>query len=383
MIARVELISVGNELLSGRTVNTNLAYLSKQLIRMGIGPQRHTVLPDDPEEIQRGVGAALGQSSLVIVTGGLGPTLDDVTQAAVESALSASGQKLPNRLGSACGMYYEQGGKGVILLPGVPREMVAMFEESARPIVARLIAAGRRQFIRSISFCLKNEKEIDPLLRELQRHHPQVRFGIYPAYGSVTVELKGSDEGVLERLVKTLCEAFPTRWYQGTMAEALHQALRQKMVRLALAESCTGGAIAAALTRIPGASDFLLGAMVTYSNASKEEWLGVSSEMLRAHGAVSRETAIAMAEGILERTRAELAAAVTGIAGPTGGSAQKPVGTVYIAIARKGGSTDVGRIQAPPDREAVIEKTVNTCLGALWLRVVHNECFSHDIPTNR
>jgi nicotinamide-nucleotide amidase len=161
--------------------------------------------------------------------------------------------------------------------------------------------------------------------------------------------------------------------FEGSIAEALHLAMRERGATLALAESCTGGAIAARLISFPGASEFFLGSMVVYSNAWKERLLGVSSKTLKTKGAVSRETVEEMVRGLLERTEADYVAAVSGIAGPSGGTAEKPVGTLYIAVAKRGGEIDAGRVQAPQNRLLAIEYAVDMTLTVLWRRIVHNK----------
>lgn len=189
---------------------------------------------------------------------------------------------------------------------------------------------------------------------------------VVEAFGSVQIESG-------EKTIREICKDFETFCFEGTIAEALHNALRKSGKKLALAESCTGGAAAAKLTALSGASDYFLGSMVVYSNPWKERLLGVSSETLKTKGAVSRETAEEMALGLLKRSETDFAAAITGIAGPAGGTAEKPVGTVYICVAERHGSLDTGKIAVKMDRAGVIEYATQAALAALWRRAAHNK----------
>ncbi len=368
---QIEILSIGNEVLSGQTVNTNAAYLSRKLAEMGLIVSRHTVIPDQPTEIQAAIRNS--SSSLIITTGGLGPTIDDLTLSALKPIFSSAPKLLDNPVGPAQGAYFHNKARAVIALPGVPREMIRMFEESASPLIEQLFEKIPRRYVVSRSLCLFKEVEIDPFLRQMQETHPEVSFGIYPSLGSVRVEFVGPHFDELKKLNDEIAKTFPTHTFEGTLAEAVHAELIGRKETLALAESCTGGAISARLAALAGASKFLLGCVVAYSNPWKERLLGVSSETLKTKGAVSRETVEEMAAGLLERTEADWAIAVSGIAGPTGGTKEKPVGTIYIAVARRGGLVDVGRIQARSDRASAIEEAVQTALAALWRRLAHNQ----------
>lgn len=226
------------------------------------------------------------------------------------------------------------------------------------------------EHIRKCSLCLVNEKEVAPFMQELKKSNPHVEMALFPQIG--TLDLMFQSESPVDALVDAVQEKFPSFFYgEGAIEEALHDAFIQRKKTLALAESCTGGSVSAKLTKIPNASKYLLGSMVAYSNAWKERFLGVRRSTLETYGAVSRETVIEMVGGLFNETDAEYAAAISGVAGPSGGTKDKPVGTVFVAIAERGGRIDAGVIHAPKERIMAIEFSTQLVLGALWRRLVH------------
>lgn len=366
----LEIVSIGSEMLEGYTVNTNASFLSRELSRLGYAIQRHTVLPDRIESIVGGLKEALSRVSLVIATGGLGPTIDDVTRTAAQR-LFGEEMLLKNEIGTAAGAFF-QGKQSVILLPGVPREMERMFLEEALPLIQEYYPPTHHIYRKTCSLCLLREVEVDPILRDLQRQTPSVEFGIYPSQASLLIEFSGPDKNILDEMSRKLKAKFSTFYFEeGKISEAVHGAFLARKKKLAAAESCTGGAIAARLTSIPDASNYFLGSLVVYSNQWKEHFLQVSRSTLDHSGAVSRKAVEEMVKGLFHETEADYAIAVSGIAGPSGGSLEKPVGTVCIAIGERGHKTDIGVLQAPKDRASAIEWTVQTSLGALWRRLVH------------
>lgn len=226
------------------------------------------------------------------------------------------------------------------------------------------------EYIRKCSLCLVSELEVAPFLQELKKGHPQVEMAVFPFVG--TLQIMFQSEFQLDTLVEAVQRRFPTFFYgDGRIEEALHREFIVRKKTLAMAESCTGGAIAAKLTAIPDASKYLLGSIVAYSNAWKERFLQVSRSTLKERGAVSREVVIEMVQGLFQETDADFAAAVSGIAGPSGGSKEKPVGTIYIAIGERGQRIDAGVIYAPKERLAAIDAAVHYTLGGLWRRIAH------------
>lgn len=228
------------------------------------------------------------------------------------------------------------------------------------------------EYIRRCALCLLNEKEVAPFLQKLKESHPEVEMAVFP--GSGTVQIMFQSEKPVDALVDKVQEKFPTFFYgEGKIEEAVGREFIARKKTLALAESCTGGALAAQLTSIPHASQYLLGSIVAYTNGWKERFLQVSRTTLEQRGAVSRETVIEMVKGLFNETEADLGVAVSGIAGPGGGTKAAPVGTIYIAIGVRGEKIDAGAIHAPPhDRSGAIDMAVHLILGALWRRLAHS-----------
>lgn len=227
------------------------------------------------------------------------------------------------------------------------------------------------EYIRKCALCLINETEVAPFLQQLKKEHPQVEMALFPSPGAIQIMFQS--EVPVDHLVDQVQKKFPSFFYgEGRIEEALQREFIARKKTLALAESCTGGAMAAKLTSIPDCSKYFLGSLVAYSNGWKERFLQVSRTTLKQKGAVSREVVIEMVQGLFNETDADFAVAVSGIAGPSGGTKEKPVGTIYIAIGERGHKVDAGVIYAPPERHAAIDLSVHLTLGALWRRLVHN-----------
>ncbi len=401
---RIEVLTIGDEVLEGQTLNTNGAFLGGHLFEMGYAIQKLSVLPDEPDAIRDAMHEALGRANLVITTGGLGPTIDDLTKglgaecmgrqlkfdshlydelkkrypesdALKNQALVPEGAiLLKNKIGSASGLLLLSEEGSLLLLPGPPRELEPMFKEEAAPLLERHFPPENPSKTLRLSLCVTNELDLDPMLRSIRSAHPDAEIGIYPSYGTLQVRFRIQER--FERLAlwqKQIQEAFPTHFFfEPTIAAAVHKQMIEKKKTVALAESCTGGAISQRLTAIEGASTFFLGSMVVYSNEWKKRFCGVEESTLQRHGAVSRETVIEMAQGLLEETNADFALAVSGIAGPTGGSAEKPVGTVYLALAQKGESVDAGKLPITlRSRSSVIEYATQSALCALYRKIAY------------
>jgi len=227
------------------------------------------------------------------------------------------------------------------------------------------------EFIRKCSLCLLKESEVAPFIQELKKNYPHVKMALFSHPG--TVEIMFQSEQPVDEVVEKVQNKFPTFFYgEGKIEEALHREFIARKKTLSLAESCTGGSVAAKLTALPDASKYLLGSIVAYSNAWKERFLQVSRTTLKQKGAVSREAVVEMVQGLFNETDADFAAAISGIAGPGGGTKEKPVGTIYIAIGQRGQKIDAGVIHAPGDRLQSIDLSVHLTLGALWRRLIHN-----------
>ncbi|MBS0603435.1 MAG: CinA family nicotinamide mononucleotide deamidase-related protein [Verrucomicrobia bacterium] len=399
----IEIISIGDELLKGRIVNTNAAFLCSHLQKKGYAVSRQTTLSDQPELLKSGLKEAIARSDLVISTGGLGPTLDDRTREIAaeiyacdfhfdqkladellirypnrydavkdQARLPTKARIVLNRVGSAPGLFFSEKGKSLILMPGVPKEMEPMFLEQALPLIEKNWPLKEKKVISHLNFCLVYESLLDPHLRELSGRFPEVEAGIYPAHGHLSVLLLSSKADQLAAFEKEMRQRFGNYIYSspsGRIEDALQDWFVKNKKKLAFAESCTGGTIASHATSIPGASDYFLGSFVVYSNEMKEQILGVSKQTLQTKGAVSEETVREMLEGVFKRTSADYAIAVSGIAGPTGGTAEKPVGTVWAAIGERGNPADVGKFMSFGSRQTIILSATNQLLGALWRKV--------------
>lgn len=228
------------------------------------------------------------------------------------------------------------------------------------------------EYTRRCSLCLINEREVSPFLKELKSQYPNVEMALFSHPGSLEILFQGPVP--LEALAVAVQKRFPTFFYgEGRIEDALHREFIHRKKTLSLAESCTGGAVAAKLTAIPDASKYFLGSVVAYSNAWKERFLQVSRTTLKEKGAVSKEAVVEMVQGLFQETEADFAAAISGVAGPSGGSLEKPVGTIYIAIGERGHKIDAGVIHAPQNRQSAIETAITFTLGGLWRKLVHSQ----------
>jgi nicotinamide-nucleotide amidase len=375
----LEVITIGTELLLGLTVDTNGAEIARALADKGIRVIRRTSVADRPQEIREAVQEALGRTGAVITTGGLGPTRDDVTKKVVAELYDAPllfdesiwtslverfarlGRKpaesnrsqaevprgaivLRNRWGTAPGLWL-QGPPGLtIMLPGVPSEMRMLLEHE---VVSRLAAAANGTVIKSLQLRTSGipESALAERLGQIEPEIAPLTLAYLPGLEGVDLRLSAWDisAGEADRRLRQAADLIRTRAGQhvygegdSDLAALVLQAARDQGVRLAVAESCTGGLVGTRLTEIPGSSDVFLGGVIAYDNALKRDLLGVPDSVLTEHGAVSEPAARAMAEGAAKRFAVRAAVAVTGIAGPGGGSEEKPVGTVWIACALDG-----------------------------------------------
>ena len=387
-------LSIGTELTRGELVNTNASWLASALTDLGFTVTEIVTVDDDRGRI---VGALerLGRTAQVVVcTGGLGPTTDDLTTEAVADALgvrvvrdngsleairrrfeklgramSESNAKqadfpegaeiLPNPIGTAPGFAVRVGKAIACFMPGVPAEMQRMFEEQVTPRV-RALAANDTHQVRLHTFGLP-ESVVGERLAGVEAAFPGVTIGYRAHFPEIEVKVFARAQSAAQ--ARDLCEraAVEARarlaevlFGEGddTFAGVLGRELRKRGLTLAIAESCTGGLVGHMITREPGASDFLLLDAVTYSNGAKTAVLGVDEEVIRGHGAVSSEVAAAMAEGARHVSGADLALSLTGVAGPSGGTDEKPVGTVYLAVASAQG-TKVERRAFSGDRHRI------------------------------
>jgi nicotinamide-nucleotide amidase len=368
----IELVAIGDEILRGQTVNTNGAEIGRRLTEGGWKISRHTTLPDDPVQLERGLAEALKRSVVVIATGGLGPTLDDLTQAVAQQLIPTPPQQIPNSIGSAPGLIFKTDSHTLFLLPGVPEEMRSMLETSVLPYLHRYFPPPPKLSSATLHFYLLSETKVDPLLRDLKSRFP-LEIGIYPSYGTLTVTLRGENPKDVEAATEAISSSFRQQLLPtGKLSEALHLWMQDHHCTLAFAESCTGGFMASQITLLPGASAYFLGSLVTYANELKESLLNVSPQTLKNEGAVSRAAVHEMWHGLMKKTGADYGIAVSGIAGPGGGSSQKPVGTIWYALGGKNSPPEVDTFQVKGDRQTVILRTTQRLFAYLW-RYVRGE----------
>ena len=368
-----EILCVGTELLLGDTVNTNAAFIARELAALGIGCYYQSVVGDNPGRLKESVELALRRADMVITTGGLGPTYDDITKETVAAyfglemelhqpsldnikamfkrfgrAFTKNNEKqaympggatvFANDRGTAPGLAIEGGGKIAIMLPGPPSEMSAMFERKVRPFLQE---RTDKIFLSSTVHLFGiGESAVETALHDamLERTNPTVAPYAKPGEVQLRVTAAACDKQQAQKMlapaVKEIQALLPDYVYGvdvGDMQTALVHRLTEKKLTIAVAESCTGGGIASRLTDPPGASNALLCGVVSYSNQSKIDLLGVREETLQAHGAVSGQTALEMARGARSISGADIGLSVTGIAGPGGGTDEKPVGLVFVA----------------------------------------------------
>ena len=375
-----EIVSVGTELLMGQICNTDAQYIAQRLAPLGFSVYYHSTVGDNADRLTALVQQALGRADIVLFTGGLGPTDDDLTKETVAAALGlplvpipAEVEKLERRFskmgrritpnnykqasfpemaiildnpnGTAPGCIMEKDGKAAILLPGPPRELNPMFDEHVMPYLES--RSGVKLVSRELRVFGIGEADLTYQLRDIIEGQTNPTLAPYVTTGEVTLRVtalaKGEAEGLalMQPMMEQIRLRLGERLYSenGEPLPALcARLLLEQGKTLALAESCTGGLMAGALTDIPGSSKFLLEACVTYSNEAKTRRLGVTEDTLARYGAVSPECAIEMAEGMRKSAGADIALATTGIAGPDGGTPDKPVGTVYVALTSAAGT---------------------------------------------
>lgn len=388
-------LSIGTEITRGELVNTNATWLAERLTRLGFEVQELATVDDDVGRIVEAVRRLASRHRVVVSTGGLGPTTDDLTTVAVAEALgvglerhepsldairgrfaalgremSRSNEKqadfpvgaavLPNAVGTAPGFAITLGQARLFFLPGVPSEMRRLVEDHVEPAVASLAERTSCQ-IRLRTFGLP-ESVVGEKLAGIEDAEPAVTIGYRASFPEIEVKVlaraahQAEAEGIAGRVAQTVRARLGDAVFgegDDAFAAFVGRTLRDRGLTLAIAESCTGGMIGAMVTSVPGSSEYLLLDAVTYSNAAKHDLLGVDMELMRHHGAVSGEVAAAMADGALARADAHLAIAVTGIAGPGGGTDAKPVGTVWFALSQRGGPTTTRTMKLPGDRERI------------------------------
>jgi len=407
-----EILSIGTELLMGQIANTDAQYISRKLSELGITIYRQTTVGDNPGRVKEALEVALSRSDIVITTGGLGPTEDDLTKEMVAEVLglpmvldegarehvvgwmSRFGRQItennlrqayfpkgaiimPNRCGTAPGCIVETtDGKAVAVLPGPPRELTDMFEQALEPYLRK--KSGMTIASRFLHIFGVGESKVETILKDLF-HADNPTLALYCGAGQVYARItarvpEGEDPSPLLDPVEAeirsrLGDAVYGEGLEWDLAKTIVQMLTERHERVSFVESLTGGMLCGRVVDVPGASDVLDEAYVTYANESKMRIVGVNEETLRAHGAVSEECAREMALGALNRSGADWAVSTTGIAGPSGGSAEKPVGLVYMAVAHEG-KAEAFRFQFRGNREWIRTLACENALNSLRLAIM-------------
>lgn len=400
---KVELLTIGTELLTGSVINTNAHYLGRELTQLGFEVAHQTSCRDESSPIHESLRLALARSDMIFVSGGLGPTPDDITRESLadffrvplilsqtqyqqisrhyrrrgravplivkrEAYFPANAKPLFNRFGIALGFMIEHGEKIIVVLPGVPGELTRLFESHLRAYLKRKFP-GLRPYAPLV---VKTIGLSEPAI--MQRLGPSFfklgdfQFGIYPEVGEVSLRIYTDSSSLIRRLRRHILRVMGKDVYSfsdETIARVIGKEFASRGWSLAIAESCTGGQVSEKMTRIPGASRYFLGSVVAYQNEVKIKTLGLPRDVIKEKGAVSREAALALARGIREKFGSTLGVAVTGIAGPSGRTAQKPVGLVYIAIASSHGHKTWEEHFAG-DREQIQNRASKKVLEYLW-----------------
>jgi competence/damage-inducible protein CinA-like protein len=408
-----EIIAVGSELLTPFRLDTNSLFLTDELNRLGVAVIRKSVIGDDREELRSAFREALARADLVVSSGGLGPTEDDLTREAVAELLGrrlvrnerilerirarfrSFGREmapinerqalvpegaipLENANGTAPGLWLEADGHIVVLLPGPPAELQPMFSAHVRPMLAE--RAGRRRISdRVLRIAGMPESEVDQRAAPIYRTYRDVETTILAAPGEIELHFRVWSEDsaaagqLLDEVAAQVAAALGDSVFTSrdeSLEEVVARELLLRGATIAVAESCTGGLLSQRFTSIPGSSNYFLGGVVSYSNELKTAMADVPAALIEAHGAVSAEVALAMADGIRRRVRAALGLSVTGIAGPGGGSAEKPVGTVHIGLADEREAKQ-RKFLFPGDRERVRRQAAQAALDMVRRYFLH------------
>jgi len=411
---KATIISIGNELLSGQTVDTNASWLSDNLFSIGIPVVSGYTVGDDIDRIKHALEMSISDAEMVFITGGLGPTKDDLTRDALAKTLNVELQldeaslnhiseffkkrtlKMPetntiqayipqgakpilNALGTAPGIRAESKGKLIFAMPGVPAEMKKMFLDSILPDVKNITKKSRQlcYAVKKLKCFGAGESAIAELIGDYMKRerNPLINSTVHHGITTLHIIAAAKDKKTAQKLVKDdqnnlrdILKEYVFGTDEQTLAEVVAEKLIAQNKTIATAESCTGGLLAKLLTDIPGASVYFIGGWITYSNKAKVEQLSVPPELIERFGAVSEEVAAEMATQAAKKAKADYAIGITGIAGPTGGTEQKPVGLVYISVSAQN-QCDVKRLIFPSDRDSIRIRTANTALNLLRLKL--------------
>ncbi len=407
----VEIISIGDELLIGQVINTNSSWMAEELNLAGFDVRQITSVSDQGDEIKRALHEASQRADVILMTGGLGPTKDDITKQVLceffstelvindrvlenvrsfferkglpltqlnhdQALVPKSATVIDNPVGTAPGLAFEHGGKLYVSMPGVPYEMKHIMEHF---VIPRLVSQSKGNIIvhKTILTHGIGESFMAEIIKDWENDlYPHIKLAYLPSPGVVRLRLtmKGTDQALMESTLEEKSNALklliPTYiWGEGkqTLEEVIGKLLKQKGQTLATAESCTGGFIAHRITSIPGSSAYFKGSIIAYDNQVKQNLLGVEANTLDEHGAVSSQTVEQMAVSAKKLLNADYGLSVSGIAGPDGGTTDKPVGTVWIALARPDGSVVSKKFLFGDQRQRNILRAANAALAMVFI----------------
>ena len=412
---KAEIIAVGSELLTPDRLDTNSLFLTEELNKIGIEVLRKTIVGDNRDLLSEAFRDALNRVPLIISSGGLGPTEDDLTRETVadllhrklrrnddilryiEGRFRALNREMPdvnvrqamvpegaeileNPRGTAPGLWLEDAGHFIVLLPGPPRELKPLFREQVLPRLERR-SSGVRMFHREIRVTGLGESHVEQRILGIYKRYPEVNTTVLAAPGETQVHLriwtddaehaKKTLDEIVKAISRSLCADRIFSQDGSPLEEVVAAQLTMHSATISAAESCTGGLLAQRLTSIAGSSSYFLGGVVCYSNELKTVWAGVPAELIQSKGAVSAEVAVALADGIRRRVGSTFGVGITGIAGPGGGSEEKPVGTVHIALAHAGGVNERG-VRFPGDRESIRFQASQLALDMVRIHFLYN-----------
>jgi nicotinamide-nucleotide amidase len=410
-IKKASILSIGNELLNGRTVDTNAAYIAGRLRTISLPVVSVHSVPDDVAAIERALALATSEAGVVVVTGGLGPTDDDLTRHAfagflgvelvlrpellekvkqffdrrgiemparnsIQACVPQGAAAIENEMGTAPGIRAKKDGKLLFALPGVPTEMRHMFDTLVLPELRPLVT-GQAMVVRRLKCFGAGESKIAELMGDAMQRGRNPLVNCTVQTGVISLEIvatathRAEAEGMAEQEERSLRASLSKLVYgvdDQSLAEVVGEGLTRMGKTIAVAESCTGGLLAELITDVPGSSGYFTYGWVTYSNEAKSRELDVPADMIERYGAVSEQVAGAMAQGARRKAGTDYAIAITGIAGPGGGTEQKPVGLVYITVDSQGG-TDTSRHVFSFDRSSVRLRAAQTALNILRLKL--------------
>jgi nicotinamide-nucleotide amidase len=411
---KAEIIAVGSELLTPDRLDTNSLFLTEELNKIGIEVLRKTVVGDNRDLLREAFRGALDRVPLIIASGGLGPTEDDLTRETLADLLGRKlrrndvildyikgrfrslGREMPevnvrqamvpegaeileNPRGTAPGLWLEDASRSIVLLPGPPRELKPLFREQVLPRLERR-ASGVRMFHREIRVTGLGESHVEQRIVGIYKRFPEVNTTVLAAPGETQIHLRIWTENaqhaqkMLDEIVQGFEIALTDRIFSqdgSSLDEVVARQLTMHNATIATAESCTGGLLAQRLTSIAGSSTYFLGGLVCYSNELKTAWADVPQELIESKGAVSSEVASALAQGIRRRVGSTFGVGITGVAGPGGGSEEKPVGTVHIALSHAGGVKERS-VRFPGDRESIRWQASQVALDLVRVHFLYN-----------